>query len=411
MQMLTVNNKIKEKKRIPFLDFPTEKASFGRYGIHDYPAMLHYLVVRYILDNFGKNKKILYDPFCGSGVSLCEGLRKEMKVYGTDINPLALLIAQVRCSNYENFKLDNLEKDIKISNPDIPEVKNIDYWFKDYVIEDLGKIRSAIKKYSRNPLFNLLLVAFSQTVRDVSNNKKGEFKRFRLNAENLEKFTPDVIATFFKNLSDFYQRIKLDKLNKTKECYLFKSDIVKKIPFNEKVDMVITSPPYGDSKTTVAYGQFSSFCLDWIKELNPFGDADLRLDNESLGGKKINGDISFSKTLQNTYLQLKTLNSKRAEDLKSFYLDLFKSCKNIMQVLNENSIICFVVGNRTVNKMQIPMDEIVKEIFEYLGLEHKITLIRKIYNKRMPSQNSPTNISGDKVDTMKHEYIVILKAR
>lgn len=409
MQMLVIGNIIKKKERIPYLDFPTEKASFGRYGIHDYPAMLHYLVVRYILDNFASNKKTLYDPFCGSGVSLCEGLRKGMKVYGTDINPLALLIAQVRCSNYQGFQFNNLEEEIKKSTPDVPNVKNINYWFKDYVIEDLGKIRNVIKKHTEKPYYNLLLVAFSQTVRDVSNNKKGEFKRFRLDLKKLENFNPNVISTFINNLSDFYRRLNSDKLINAKEYYLFKEDTTKGIPFNEKIDIVITSPPYGDSRTTVAYGQFSSFSLDWLQGLNPFGDADLRLDNESLGGKKINRNISFSETLQNTYFQLKLLNSKRAEDLKSFYLDLFEACSNIVKVLNKNSVVCFVVGNRTINRLQIPMDEIVKEIFEYLGLEHKITLVREIHNKRMPLQNSPTNISGDKVDTMRHEYIVIMK--
>lgn len=73
---------------MPSLDFKGEKASFGRYGIHDYPAMLHYLVVRSILKEFAFGKKVLYDPFCGSGVSLCEGLRFGLRVYGTDINPL-----------------------------------------------------------------------------------------------------------------------------------------------------------------------------------------------------------------------------------------------------------------------------------------------------------------------------------
>ncbi len=396
------------KKRCSYLDFSKHKASFGRYDIHDYPAMLHYLVVRAILDKYGHNKKVLYDPFCGSGVTLCEGLRKKMEVYGTDINPLALLIAKVRCSNIINLPIEKIKQEIKLSKPDIPEIKNDKYWFKDYVIEQLGQIRAAIKVYNESDFFDLLLVAFSQTVRDVSNNRKGEFKRFRLDATKLEKFNPNVFEVYEQNLLNFVNYLKSDFVSG--RYYLFRADLRKGIPFLKKVDIVVTSPPYGDSKTTVAYGQFCSFSFDWIKGLNPFGDADLKLDRQSLGGKPIKEDnLSFSKTLDIVCNLISQTNTKRAMEVKSFYIDLFQTCKNIYLRLKKNSLVCFVVGNRTVNNIQIPMDEIVREIFEYLGLTHKETLIREIYNKRMPLQNSPTNEVGHKGETMKFEYIVVME--
>lgn len=51
---------------------------------------------------------------------------------------------------------------------------------------------------------------------------------------------------------------------------------------NEKFDIVLTSPPYGDSGTTVAYGQYSSLALEWAQDLPPFA-ANYRVDSESLG--------------------------------------------------------------------------------------------------------------------------------
>ncbi len=398
------------KKREPLLDFKKEAASFGRYGIHDYPAMLHYLVVRELLKEYGLGKQVLYDPFCGSGVSLCEGLRAGLSVYGTDINPLALLITKVRCSNISDLPKAEIFDKIKNSIPDIPEVKNIDYWFKDYVIEQLGKIRTVIKKYKDKDFYELLLVAFSQTVRDVSNNRKGEFKRFRLDREELSKFRPNALEVFEKNLMDYTNRLQFDYISsESKHLKIYKSDTRKKIPFEEKVDIVITSPPYGDSRTTVAYGQFSSFSLDWLRGLNPFGDSDLKLDRDSLGGRKYQGNIDFSKTLKNTIEILEKVDFKRAVEVKSFYGDLFLACKNIFKILNRYAIVCFVVGNRTVRGIQIPMDDIIREIFEYLGLRHIKTLIREIHNKRMPLQNSPTNIVGEKSCTMKYEYIVVME--
>jgi len=48
--------------------------------------------------------------------------------------------------------------------------------------------------------------------------------------------------------------------------------IPKSILPDESVDIVITSPPYGDSRTTVAYGQYSRFSLEWLGLKN--GDVD-----------------------------------------------------------------------------------------------------------------------------------------
>lgn len=40
-------------------------------------------------------------------------------------------------------------------------------------------------------------------------------------------------------------------------------------------------------------------------------------------------------------------------------------------------------------------------------IKHLETIIRDIPNKRMPSQNSPSNKAGQKSTTMKNEFIVI----
>ncbi len=75
----------------------------------------------------------------------------------------------------------------------------------------------------------------------------------------------------------------------------------------------------------------------------------------------------------------------------------------------KDSIIALVIGNRTVCKVNIPTDIIMAEIFQSLGYEHLETVIREIPSKRLPKKSSPSNVRGDKVDTMNREFIVILK--
>lgn len=399
--LLLYGTMIRNIMRNPEIDFEGIKASQGRYSIHSYPAMLHPMLVSYIIEKFGG--KVLYDPFCGSGVSLVEGLKRGFKVYGTDINPIALLISDVRCSNFDIFSIDKVLQKIKHAEPDIPEVKNIEYWFKPKVILWLGKIRSAIKDYQNTKFYKLLLVAFSQTVRDCSNNRKGEFKRYRMSENQLKNFNPDPVKVFENRLRQYLNIVLKERLE-NKNLHLIKANVLEKLPI-DGVDLVITSPPYGDSKTTVAYEQFLSFSFEWLKGLNPYGDSNLE---PSLGKSKINVE-DYPLIIDEVYEQVSKCNQKRAMEVRRFYLDLHVACKNIASVLKDGATVCFVVGNRKVSGLTLPTNQVVEQIFEKLGLVHITTWIRKISNKRMPNLNAPKNRKGEKDNTMQEEYVIVMR--
>jgi methylase of polypeptide subunit release factors len=119
----------------PEFDFREYKASEGRHAIHDYPAMLHYKLVSELVKMYSTAESVVYDPFCGSGVSIVESLRIGRSAIGTDINPLALLIADVRASNFDIKEvydyLKIMEKQWEILVPDIPyETTNCRIKFK-----------------------------------------------------------------------------------------------------------------------------------------------------------------------------------------------------------------------------------------------------------------------------------------
>ena len=49
------------------LSFAGEKLTRGRHKIHPYPAMLHPLLVDYLIKEYAKEGDVVFDPFCGSG--------------------------------------------------------------------------------------------------------------------------------------------------------------------------------------------------------------------------------------------------------------------------------------------------------------------------------------------------------
>lgn len=168
--------------------------------------------------------------------------------------------------------------------------------------------------------------------------------------------------------------------------------------------MVITSPPYGDSKTTVAYGQFSRWTNEWFQ----FENAQ-KIDSLLMGGQ-LKTEFSFrTETIARELEQIKEVDRRRYVEVMTFLDDYHRSIAHVSSVVRSGGRVCYVVGNRTVKGIQIPLDHFTAEMFEQNGFRHEHTYVRSITGKRMPSVTSPSNKKGANMNTMHSEYIVILK--
>jgi len=422
---------LKETMRIrdPTWDFSGENSRVLIHGIHTYPAMMIPQIARRLIEEYGKKSEMNLDPFCGSGTVLVESMLHGINSYGVDINPLAILLSKVKTTpiNPKLLKEEfvKLSKEILkarwnpkiLQNVETPRFFNIEYWFKPKVIRELAFIKQTIDNIEDDDIKDFFYVSFSGTVRKVSNTRGGEYKLFRIPEKKLKEWNPDAISTFLefckrniKMMSDFYSSINIHKIQKGELwSKILMEDMRGKtsIPENS-IDFIATSPPYGDSRTTVAYGQFSRLTLQWLGY-----DYDIikRIDKTSLGGirpKKIKDDVPSS-TLYETLEKISKNDEKRALDVYSFFSDFNKTVDEIDRVTRENAVICMVVGNRTVKKVNIPTDVIISELFENRGYTHLKTIVRQIPSKRLPRKSSPSNIKGDTVSTMNFEYIIILK--
>ena len=79
-------------------DYKSVDTKYNNHGIHDYPARMIPQIANRLIETYGKDKKIILDPFTGSGTTLLESklCQNFETAYGIDINPLARLIAKVK---------------------------------------------------------------------------------------------------------------------------------------------------------------------------------------------------------------------------------------------------------------------------------------------------------------------------
>ena len=403
-------------------DFKSANTKEYTHCFHSYPAMMIPQVARRIIEKFENNLELIFDPFCGTGTSLVEANLKDIPAIGTDLNPLARLIATAKTTTlslsslrsylkrYNDFVLEYEYKTKKQSSINPPTFKNIDFWFSKDVKIYLTIIKNFIEsEINEETIKNFFKVAFSETIRDSSLTKKGEFKLVRMSGEQMTRFNPNVFSLMkvklLRNFEGLRSFIASKKNGSVSDIYSFNSSekIPQEILEEESIDLVVTSPPYGDSKTTVAYGQFSRLTNQWLG----YEEAS-KVDNLLMGGTQLKDSCKFtSKPLNSVIDKIGNKDSKRVKDVIAFFKDYENSINNLSRVIKRNGYACFVVGNRSVKEIMIPTDEITKDMFEKNGFEHKETIVRSIPSKRMPSKNSPSNKKGEKQPTMKNEFIVI----
>ena len=401
-------------------DYRGEKTKSYTHGIHTYPAMFIPQVGRRLLETYSKEGDAICDIFCGSGSALVESRLIGRNAYGIDLNPLAIFLAKAKTTPINPQKLTKeylalLNRIEKIKDNEIqrPDFKNIDFWFKDKVIVKLAKLKKAIREIKDETVQNFLMVAFSETVRYSSNTKTGEFKLVRVKGEKLEKHDPDVIGIFRKHaekniagMTEFYKDAKKDSWTKIIYGDSSKDNGIKA----NSIDCIVTSPPYGDSRTTVAYGQFSRLSAQWIDVFEDPNDAS-GVDNDLLGGRATK---DLAHTLSSDYLKeslekIAKQDEARAKDVLSFNLGLNECLMQAHRILKPGKYFCLVVGNRLVKQVRIPTDFIIAELAEKIGFTCEDIIVRNIPGKRMPIKNSPTNIVGALEETMNKESVVVLR--
>ena len=412
-----------------------DKREFVR-KILNYPAMMvpsvQESIIKAIITFLPENRSLI-DPFMGAANSLVAGMKYGFNVYGQDINPLSILISQVKTADYNIQELNNAFDRIKLlvendfDNTIEVNFQNINKWFKIEVQQQLSKIRRAILVEENLIIRKFFWVALAEVIRNCSNDRTSTFKMHIRTNEDIENRKIFPIITFLniskKSIADIEDfRNSLEKENLLSEgIYIRNTEVqwgnsMHEVLTNEKYQLLLTSPPYGDNHTTVTYGQFSYLPLQWIpvNEIDEAITLDYlrvinEIDSNSLGGKNVitsseleNRLFPKSKTLKAYFDFLTSEERIKARKILNFINDLDITIDNVLEKMDINSYHVWTIGNRSVNNKEVQNDKILTELLESKGLFLVTDLTRDILSKRMPGRN---NFS----DTMSKEKILIFK--
>ena len=409
-------------------DFVNANTHKFTHGIHPYPARMVPQIAYRLIKRYSKPYDLVLDPFCGSGTVPAEArimksdgsAEKEMprNAIGNEISPLALLLSKVKSEIYDVVQLDKnvsslLVKIEEVSSPKsrgkhvqkIPteaDFPRLNYWFKPHVVENLAAIKDCINMFRDLDFRNFANVCFSLTVLRVSNiyNPGDTFVK-RLKPEELRKHNPKVFETFKAILTGTAAKVKdFSRMCSEKtEVDITFSD-ARHLPFSDSsIDLIVTSPPYGEEKNTVGYARWSRLSSLWLGYKSSQLHA---LEKISLGARNYTSFTMPSETLNGIMSDVAKQDAALAATANSFFQDYYTCLEEMARVLRPNQYCCIVVGNRSLKRRRIPMDIVTKEFGEKAGLRQEITHFRKIPTKAIPWVCA-------RGETIAQESIVVLK--
>ena len=207
------------------------------HGFHTYPAGMHPDTAAAIIEHCPGS---VHDPFCGGGTVLIEAMLAGRDCSGTDVSPIALLVAQARVAGPEwASPLRSASRKLAAAaqlrvDVDVPEV--CEAWYQPHVAQEIGRLRDGIEEYDEalqpilKTVLSSILIKASYRQSDTVNRRVTHHR------------PPGTTAILFhKKARELARKIELNPAESLVQ--LAEADARAQIP-PEGTGLVLTSPPY-----------------------------------------------------------------------------------------------------------------------------------------------------------------------
>jgi DNA modification methylase len=222
---------------------------------------------------------LVFDPFGGSGTTALESVRMGRRALSVDANPLASLIGQVKTTRVDKSTLADLHairtsllahlmilpKDsastLKKYAAFVPEIPNREKWFPDSSCGELALIKSCIRGMESERATRIALLALSRTVLKVS----FQDSETRYASRPREIAVGETVRNYLTELDGVVERVIRTAADLRYGVVQFVTADARELSRSdfpdESVDLVVTSPPYGNA---FDYHLYHRFRLLWL---------------------------------------------------------------------------------------------------------------------------------------------------
>lgn len=260
--------------------FTSEQTGFLTHDLHPYPAKYIPQIPYHLVRHLSHPGDQVLDPFGGSGTTALEALRLGRRCVCIDANPIGLLVGRAktcRLTATESRELRELRRFIQSMAGTtidhgallqelafcIPSIPNRSKWFSDIACAELALIRSRIQTLESTHSQDISSLALSKIILRASHQDS----ETRYTSKPRDISPGEVLSMFARALGQVIQDIEQTAANIRYGKADFLHADFRTLSENEigddAVDLVVTSPPYGNAMDYHLYHRFRMFWLGY----------------------------------------------------------------------------------------------------------------------------------------------------
>lgn len=314
--------------------FTDDDTRFLGHDLHPYPAKFIPQLPGTFISLLSSRGELVFDPFGGSGTTALEAIRLGRRAVSVDANPVAALIGRVKTARVSaedtaalhllhgalRALLESLRRDaaalVIAYGEHAPVIANREKWFADSAFGELAHIRYRISKLESETARDIAALALSRTVLSASfQDSETRYKSVPREVpvgETTKRYVKEfeaVMKSVARNAAA--TRYGVSKFLTGDVRHLSNADIP-----DGSVDLVVTSPPYGNATD---YHLYHRFRLLWLGH-----------DPIALGKVEIGSHLKHQ---------------RESSGFASYFKDMTAALAGISRVLKYGRYVAMVVGD------------------------------------------------------------------
>ena len=382
--------------------------------IHPFPArMAPELACRSI--EFVPAGGCVLDPMCGSGTVARAAVEAGLRFVGSDVDPLAVLMARVWTTPLEIRQLRVAAEELAQVARALPEgsverpsdqetLQFISYWFAAPQQSELARLATALKRYD-DPMKDALAVALSRII--VSKEMMASLARDTSHSRPhkvAESNDFDVYAGFLRSARQVAVRLEPNLIKGEANINLADARTLDSID-TDSVDLALTSPPYLNA---IDYIRGHRLALVWLGyEMAPL--REIRSSSigaeRTMSGTEAPCDISPFVTEHTG----SCINDRHLGWVRRYAADMNSVLRQLRRVVKRSGQAVLVLGNSFLRGSKIDNARLIESLAMSVGFQLQDRCTREIPARRryLPPPSGGTNALDARMRT---ETILTLTA-
>lgn len=391
-------------------NFNDANGNHGAHTLHSFPAKFPPELPRICIQELTNPGDIVLDPMSGSGTTIVEAFLAGRQGIGFDIDPLALLISQVKVAQLDrqevklagNKILMQATEHLRSRQSELQENLHtrwdkktkefIDYWFAPEIQLELLALITEIEKLSESSLKSFFALIFSAIIitksggvtfaLDLAHTRPHRAKIVKskhgevLLDECSQQDSPRKIKTLTKTLrspiDDFGRRLQQNVEHLVESTFNGKTPTIEygnaqALPLDDaSVDLIVTSPPYASN--AIDYMRAHKFSLVWMGY--PLDQLSQKR-KQYIGGESITGVEleAFPPDVSAIVNEVTQASKKKGNAVRRYYSEMTRTLCEMFRVLKPGKAAIVVVGNSILSGKDIQIQRCLADIGIQLGFD------------------------------------------